>query len=83
MARSTAALGVAAALLLLAGCGGHKADRDTANVRNDDAATTVEDTSPDSLAAPDNMTLDGESGDTGGNAADSDSTGTGTPANGS
>ena len=62
MARPTMGTGaVAAALLLLAGCSGG-ARNDTGNQADTENAeanvtTTVEDVSPDSLVAPDNMAL--------------------------
>lgn len=57
--------GAMAALLLLAACGpgtGNKAG-DQADTAPNEAAATVEDVSPDSLAAPENLQLDEESGD--------------------
>ena len=58
--------GALAAMLLLAACGpraGNKAGDQADNAMNE-AAATVEDVSPDSLAAPENIQLDEESGDT-------------------
>lgn len=56
--------GGAALLLALAACGSKRAAvaANEAAVANA-ATTTVEDASPDSLSAPDNMALDGESND--------------------
>ena len=61
--RSMAGGAAAALLLLLAGCGHGGADTDNQNAVNE-AAATVEDVSPDSLSAPDNMPLAEESRNT-------------------
>jgi hypothetical protein len=59
---------VVAVLLLLAGCSGSARNdagnqADTGNAEAN-VATTVEDVSPDSLVAPDNMVLGGDEGAT-------------------
>jgi hypothetical protein len=64
--------GAVAALLLLAGCGGG-AGNDAATANDADSAdsniaTTVEDVSPDSLVAPDNMAFDSDEDETGNSA---------------
>jgi len=77
MVKSIAGMAMLAPLLLLAGCGG---GNDTARHNDGEAgaaniATTVEDTSPDSLVAPDNMTFgtgDDDANDMGANAMGAD-----------
>lgn len=62
MARSTMGAGaVVTALLLLAACsGGARNDAGNQADTESNVATTVEDVSPDSLVAPDNMELGGD-----------------------
>jgi hypothetical protein len=71
MARLQMRTGAVVALLLLAGCGGGGNNAVTANnadSTDSNITTTVEDVSPDSLVAPDNMTFDGDEDDAGNSA---------------
>jgi uncharacterized membrane-anchored protein len=61
-------LGITTALLLLAACGHKAEDNSSESAQLNEAANMVEDASPDSLTAPENMALDSESG----NAMDGD-----------